>query len=202
MFRKDKKDEFYTLKAHQEGYPARSVYKLEEIDKKYHFFQPGNIVLDLGCAPGSWFIYIARSIGNQGKVVGLDIKNVEIKLAPNMFFKKIDILKMNSKDLENINKEAGLNGRYDSVVSDLAPKTCGIKEVDNYRSFELANKALGISSGFLKLGGNFICKIFEGKEINEIFRKVKINFKEANLFKPKASLKHSREIYLIGKGKI
>ena len=91
MYRKDNKTEHYTIKANKEGYPARSVYKLKDIDEKYRFLKKGDRVLDLGAAPGSWMKYIAAKIGERGLVQGVDIQDIEIELKPNMRFLKKDM---------------------------------------------------------------------------------------------------------------
>lgn len=198
MFRKDRKNEYYTQKAHEEGYPARSVYKLKEIDERYHIFRHRDAVLDLGCAPGSWILYIARRVGNQGKVVGLDIRDLKIKVSKNMFFQKVDLMKINFSDLEGINKQAGIQSKYNVVVSDLSPKTCGIRSIDADNSFKLASQALNFALAFLAPKGNFVCKIFESEKVKDFFQKVKSNFVTVKIFRPKAVLKHSREIYVVG----
>jgi len=192
--------DFYTKKAKQEKYPARSVYKLEEIDKKYNLIKKGDKVLDLGCAPGSWLIYIAKK---ADKVVGVDVLGMKIKIPQNAVFFKKDIMEFIPSEVEG--------GNYDVVVSDLAPTTSGIEFVDAERSLEYCERALEIAkrvlsphqnfgSGDLNKGGNFVCKIFEGEGTDEFFKKVKQNFEFAKKFKPKASRKQSREIYIVGKG--
>ena len=198
MFRKDRKNEYYTQKAHEEGYPARSVYKLKEIDEKYHVFKHRDYVLDLGCAPGSWLIYIARRIGNQGKVVGIDIQDIKINKSKNIFFKKIDLMALSLDGLKLISRQSGVTDKYQVVVSDLSPKTCGIRSVDAYNSFKLTSQALNLALGVLAPQGNFVSKIFESEKVKDIFNRVKSNFSTARLFRPKAVLKHSREVYIIG----
>jgi len=199
MFRKNKPREYYTVKAREEGYPARSVYKLKEIDEKYHIFRKGDKVLDLGCAPGSWLIYIAKKIRNQGKVIGLDIKNIKkINGFDNIFFAKVDILRAKKEEFEKINKKFGLKD-YNVIVSDLAPKTCGIKFVDSAKSYELSKKALDIAKIFLVDEGNFVCKIFEGEMTNNFLEETKKNFKFVKKFRPKAIRKRSKEIYIVAK---
>jgi len=181
------KKDYYTKKAKKENYPARSVYKLEEIDKKYGLIKKGDKVLDLGCAPGSWLMYIAKKIGEKGRVVGVDVLEMKIKIPQNAIFLKKDIMSFD------------VWGKYDVVVSDLAPSTSGIDFVDAERSLEYCERALEIAKKVLNKGGNFLCKIFEGEGTDEFFKKVKNNFEWAKRFKPKASRKWSREIYIIGK---
>ncbi len=191
MYRKDRKNEFYTELAKKEKYPARSVYKLQEIDKKYEIFKKGNKVLDLGCAPGSWLLYISEKIGNQGIVIGLDTEDIKIPQKNNIIFIKESILNINKCDLKY---------KFDSVVSDLSPKTSGISFLDSGKSLELAEKSFEIAKSFLLFNGNFICKIFDNELSNVFFKKIKENFSFSDRFRPRAVFKKSREFYIIGKG--
>ena len=190
MYRKYLKNEFYTRKAREEKYPARSVYKLKEIDDKYKIIKEGDKVLDLGCAPGSWLLYISQKVGNKGRAVGIDFEEIKIPLKPNIIFIKKDILEIELNELKR---------EFNVVVSDLASSTSGIHFADVEKSLELAEKSFEIAKNVLVNGGNFVCKIFEGEGIDEFFKKVKQNFEFAKRFKPKASRKESREIYIVGK---
>jgi len=194
MYRKNKKKEFFTWEAKKDGYPARSVYKLKEIDEKYHFFKKGDNVLDLGCAPGSWLIYVANKIGNKGKVIGIDIKDIKVSLKENIIFIKKDITDFEKSEAKELNQ------KYQAVISDLAPTTCGIESVDTGKSLELCEKAFSIAKRVLMPGGNFVCKIFEGEFTNNFFKEVEKSFKFTKRFRPKAVIKRSKEFYIIGKG--
>jgi 23S rRNA (uridine2552-2'-O)-methyltransferase len=194
MYRKNKIDEFFTRKAKEEGYPARSIYKIKEIDEKHHLFKKGDNVLDLGCAPGSWLLYVANKIGSWGKVVGIDIKDIKITLKENIIFIKKDIM-----DFEKLEARE-LNQKYQAVISDLAPSTSGIELVDTGKSLELCEKAFDIAKIVLAFGGNFVCKIFEGELTNDFFKEVEKSFKFTKRFRPKAVIKRSKEFYIIGKG--
>lgn len=191
MYRKDKKEEYYSRRAREEGYPARSVYKLKEIDEKYKIFQRGNKVLDLGCAPGSWMMYIAEKIGGEGKVIGVDFEDPKIPLAANMRFVKKDIAELGRDDFLEFNKG------FDVVVSDLSPKTTGVKTADIVNSVMLANKALALAKLVLRPGGNFVCKVFEGELAENFFQEVKKNFEFVKRFRPKAVSKESREFFVV-----
>jgi 23S rRNA (uridine2552-2'-O)-methyltransferase len=192
MYRIHKKDEFYTRMAHEEGYPARSVYKLKEMDEKFRLFRIGDKVLDLGCAPGSWMMYISEKIGNSGKVVGVDRSELKIPLKDNMQFVEQSVMDLKKDDF------AGM--KFDLVVSDLAPQTTGIKISDEVRSVELCDVALDLAVALLLPDGNFVCKIFEGEMIRDFHDKIKARFKRFKIFKPKAVIKGSKEIYLLGFG--
>lgn len=193
MYRKDHKDEFYTKKSRQEGYPARSVYKLREIDEKYRLFKKGDHVLDLGAAPGSWILYVSKKVGENGKVVGIDQEDIKIKKEENMVFVKRDVLRLRGSEIDLLKK------KYQIVISDLAPATSGIKILDTERSLELCEKALEIAKEVLVPKGNFVCKIFEGKEVEKFFKKVEENFEFAKRFRPKAVYRGSREIFIVAK---
>jgi 23S rRNA (uridine2552-2'-O)-methyltransferase len=193
MYRKNKINEFFTRKAKEEGYPARSVYKLKEIDEKYHLFKKGDKVLDLGCAPGSWLIYVASKIGSQDKVVGVDIKDIKIPPRENIIFIKKDVMDFEKSGIMESDQ------KYQAVISDLAPSTSGIELVDTGKSLELCEKAFDIAKKVLTPGGNFVCKIFEGEFTNDFFKKVEKSFKFTKRFRPKAVIKRSKEFYIVGK---
>ena len=196
MYRKNKKQEFYTKKAREEGYPARSVYKLEEIDKKFRIFKKGDCVLDLGCSPGSWLLYISKRVGEQGRVVGIDAEDIKIPQRNNIIFMKRNILYLTVLDLVQ------LRYRCDAVVSDLAPSTTGVKSIDVGKSLELSEKAFEIAKEVLTKGGSFICKVFEGEGSDDFFKKVAECFDFIKRFRPKAVLKGSKEFYIVCKKKL
>jgi 23S rRNA (uridine2552-2'-O)-methyltransferase len=185
-----------TLQAKKENYPARSVYKLKEIQKKFKVIQKGDSVMDLGCSPGSWLLYASQCTGNQGIVLGIDLKKVDIKLPDNTSAVTGDILDISEK-LENFTDKG-----CDVVLSDMAPSTTGRKDVDAARSFELCETALNCAIKFLKPQGNFVCKIFQGSEFKKFETRVKLQFKTTKIFKPKSCRKTSKEIYMIGINKI
>jgi len=191
MYRKDRQKEFYTTLAKKEGYPARSIYKLKEIDEKYKIFKKNSQVLDLGCAPGSWLLYISQKVGSMGKVVGVDIEEIKIPKKANIVFVKRSVFDL---------KESDFKDKFDAVVSDLSPKTSGVKFLDAGKSLELAEKSFEIAKSVLLPGGNFVCKIFENESSNEFFKKVKNCFDFAKRFRPKAIIKRSKEFYIIGRG--
>jgi len=185
--------DFYTQKAKEQGYPARSVYKLGEIDEKFGLLQKGFFVLDLGAAPGSWILYISRKIGPLGRVFGVDTDNLRIKIPFNATFLQKDIF-----DAEFI--EALKNfGKFNCVVSDLAPKVSGIRDVDAQNSSLLCDRALEICQDALKEGGSFVCKVLESPQTVGFIKKVKSNFVFVKPFKPKASVKFSKEFFVVAK---
>lgn len=188
-------EDHLTRRARSEGYPARSVYKLEEIQQKFTIMRQGDVVLDLGCSPGSWMLYAARQVGRNGKVFGIDLKPIDIKLPPNAAAVEDDILNMAETGFLPGTK--GLN----AVLSDMAPATTGRKDVDALRSFELCEMALNVAQDHLKTDGHFVCKIFQGNDFNAFQKNVKSLFKSCKIFKPESCRKQSKEIYIIAKGK-
>ncbi len=184
-----------TQKAKADNYPARSVYKLEEIQKKFKIMKKNDLVLDLGCAPGSWLLYAAKQVGDKGKVFGIDLKEVDIKLPENVSAIQDNILKLT--------QDSVLSGgiKLNVLLSDMAPATTGRKDVDAFRSFELCSMALKTAREFLVTGGSFVCKIFQGNEFKKFEKDVKSLFKESKIFKPDSCRKQSKEIYIIAKGK-
>jgi len=192
-----------TEKAKHDNYPARSVYKLMEIQKKFSIMKKGNKILDLGCAPGSWLIYSASTVGSQGRAVGIDLQKVEAALPPNATAVQGDIFNMGDT-LAQMNEALAANAKkeYDVVLSDMAPATTGRKEIDAARSFELCEAALNVACEWLVQGGNFVCKIFQGSDFKQFEQSVKANFRQHTIFKPESCRKASKEIYIIGRGKI
>ena len=189
-----RKSDHYTRKAKAAGYPARSVYKLEEIQQKHRLIRPGDRVLDLGCAPGSWMIYAARQ-ATGGEVIGVDLKPVTAALPKNARAVVGDALDPESDALKR------LEGVFDVVLSDMAPSTTGRKEVDAARSFDLCMAALAIARRLLRAGGRFCCKIFTGEDFERFYEAVKAAFSESKIYKPKSSRKASKETYIIATGR-
>lgn len=187
-----KKKDFYAKRAKKENYPARSIYKLQEADKKYGLIKNGDRVLDLGCSPGSWLIYLSEKVGQNGKILGIDENGLRIPVPKNAVFLKKDIFDLEDSDFADF-------GRFDVIVSDLAPKTSGMKFADSGRSLELCEKAFEITEKLLVLKGNFFCKIFENAGTPDFFEKIRKKFGFAKRFKPKSSRPESKEIFIIAR---
>ncbi|MBW1720541.1 MAG: RlmE family RNA methyltransferase [Deltaproteobacteria bacterium] len=185
-------EDHFTRRAKKENWRARSVYKLEEIDRRFKVFRPGYRVLDLGAFPGSWSQYSLKRVGAKGDVVGIDLKEPEHLEAPNFTFILADILTLAPGDL----KQA--IGPRDIVISDLAPRTTGIRVTDESRSLTLAVKALEIALAILRPKGNFLCKVFEGENLRSFKEELARGFKMVRAIRPSAVRKRSREIYLLG----
>jgi 23S rRNA (uridine2552-2'-O)-methyltransferase len=185
--------DYYFYKAKKENYPARSVYKLEEIDKKFQLIKSGNKVLDLGAAPGSWTKYCGVKVGESGFVLGIDLQDIKLEARKNnIIFIKEDIYKITTDSLKQYAPE------FDLVISDMAPSTTGMREVDQARSFELARQAFLIAQKLLKKGGCFVCKIFQGADTKSLYDQVRKEFSSAKMFKPEGSRSESFETYIVG----
>lgn len=187
----------YFRKAKQENFAARSVFKLEEIDKKYRLFKPGQTVLDLGASPGSWSQYASKMAGEKGRVLGVDLSPVTVKLK-NAVFIQADLRDLN---LEDIFKEHGFEPPFDLVLSDMAPKTTGIRMTDQARSMELCELALDVARRFLKKDGHFVCKLFHSDDFTKLRDEIKKSFQKCEAVKPDSTRKISKEIFLIGLSK-
>ena len=185
----------YTRLAKREKYPARSVYKLQEMQKRYQLIRPGDRVLDLGCYPGSWLLLAAELTTGSGQVTGIDIKPLTAKLPAHAAVYQADVTALPDRVCEQIGDE------YQVLLSDMAPATTGQKDVDAARSHRLCEAALDLAEQLLKRDGKFVCKIFQGSEFTEFTAAVKKRFRSHKIFKPRSSRKASREIYIIGMGK-
>lgn len=188
-------EDHYTRKARKENKPARSIYKLQEMQEKFHLIRKGDRVLDLGCAPGSWLLYAAEQVGKAGQVIGIDKQPLSIPLPSHAKVLIGDALVMND-DLSAI-----LTDGFNVVLSDMAPATTGNKNVDAARSLDLCRAALDIAKACLVPDGSFVCKIFQGEDFKAFSDMVRHCFHTHKIFKPQSCRKASKEIYIIGKGK-
>ncbi len=148
-------------------------------------------VLDLGAAPGSWTMYAATRVGLEGRVYGIDIQPHRAALPPNA---SIDVLDVRELELETL-------GAFDSVISDMAPNTTGVRDVDMYRSYELFMVALEVADRVLVKGGHFTGKIFQGKDFPDAQKAVRARFGQTKVVRPKATRDESYEVFLVGLGK-
>lgn len=193
MAHPSQKDSFRT-RAREEGYPARSVYKLKEIQEKYKLIRPGQRLVDLGCHPGSWLKFCSQTVGPAGRVLGLDLKEPTIPLPGNASFLQADLFTLPEDRVKT------WGGEVDVVVSDLSPNTSGIKWLDHQRSLDLNNRAFEIAALLLKNGGALVLKLFEGQGTHDFIKKMSLYFAKVQIHKPKSSRQESVEIYLIGQG--
>lgn len=191
--RRRRHQDSYGRRAKREGYAARSVYKLEEIDEKVGLLRRGARVLDLGAYPGSWTAYAAERVQREGKVVGIDLQPFRGALPPNAEMRQGDVFALDVAAL-------GGPGSFDVVMSDMAPATSGHRFTDQARSFELFMRALSIASEVLAPGGAFVAKLFQGGDFDEARRAVAERFETVKLVKPKATRSESIELFVCGLG--
>ena len=186
-------NDFFVKKAKKEGYRSRAAYKLLEIAERDRLFKPGIIVVDLGAAPGSWSQVASQKVGHKGKVIALDI--LEMTPLPGVEFIQDDfreehaLLKL-KKHLEE--------RQPDLVISDMAPNMSGIVVSDQAKSMYLAELALAFSMEQLNYGGNFLVKVFQGRDFELFLRDMRAGFKSVVVRKPEASRNRSNELYLLG----
>lgn len=186
------KDRFWR-KAKQQGLRARSAFKLEEIQERFHVLRPGGRVLDLGAAPGGWCQIAARAVGPKGFVLGVDLEPIA-PLPPPAITWVADAF--SPELLERLQTEG--RAPYDAVLSDLAPKTSGVRGADEARSLELAGRALALSLQVLKGSGFFVVKVFMGGDFEAFLRECRQAFREVRVVRPEASVaRGSKEVYLV-----
>jgi 23S rRNA (uridine2552-2'-O)-methyltransferase len=202
-----KKPDHWQLKARKEGYPARSVYKLKEIDEKFGLFKPhsgrktGFKVLDLGAAPGSWSLYTLRKLSGAGFLAAADLSPLSREFdkglfdGDNFFFIQGDIT------APEVKETLLSKGPYSVIISDAAPSTTGNHTVDAARSLQLAEEVITYAENALAPGGSLALKVFQGGDSAELLKRMKTIFETAKSFKPQACRGESVEVYFIGLGK-
>ena len=185
-----RRDQYRKL-AKDHGYRARSAYKLLQLNNSYHILKKGDKVVDLGCAPGGWLQVATKQIGFAGKVVGIDLKEVNPIAGAT-------VLQGSIEDQSTAKKIIDILGdRADVVLSDLAPNVSGMWSVDHARQISLTENALGLAKQVLKEGGTAVFKVFDGEMLNELRTELKNNFAKVLLSKPTASRQESSELYII-----
>jgi 23S rRNA (uridine2552-2'-O)-methyltransferase len=183
-------------RAKSQGYAARSVYKLQEMDRRYRLLRPGQAVLDLGCHPGSWLQFAAQKVGKKGRLVGVDLQPPGVALPPGVGFIQADVLQLTP---DGLRERSGIEA-FDLVLSDVAPRTTGVRDRDAAASLELTQAALELALALLKPAGSFLAKVYFGPGVDALIRRVKRAFKLGKGHKPDASRSASREIYILGRG--
>ena len=190
--------DFYFKKAKKEGYPARSVYKLEEAQLKHRLLKKGDKVLDIGCHPGSWSLYAAKEVGAQGLVVGIDLQKT--KGVGKNGSASIHWLRGDITDEEMLVSVLELAPAFDVLISDMAPSATGNKWADQQQALNLCRRSLAVAEEVLKPGGNYYCKVFQGEDLDDFVKEVRSRFKTVRLVKPKSSRSESREMFVLGMG--
>lgn len=187
------KPDYWSKKAFSEGYPARSVYKLKELDEKFGLLKKNYSVLDLGAAPGSWTVFALRTLNGTGHLTSIDLK----PLAKDVVGSNLTFIQGDLYD-EAVRVQARDLGPYDSVICDAAPPTTGNRTVDTARSTGLVELAIFYAQTMLKPGGNFVVKIFQGGDQQQLLKSMRQIFTTARGFKPEACRTESFETYLVG----
>jgi 23S rRNA (uridine2552-2'-O)-methyltransferase len=192
-------EDHYSRRARQKGFPARSVFKLQEMQERFRLIRPGARILDLGAAPGSWSQFCLQTLAGRGLVVGVDLNEPSFsRLGPEgaeFRFVRGDLF---APDVET---RLAQWGPFDLVLSDAAPHTSGSHLVDGQASLELATRALELALLLLKSGGSAAIKVFQGGQEGELLQRLRAGFAGARAFKPQASRSESREVYLLGLGR-
>ncbi len=194
----DRQKEGYYRMAKKEGYRARSAYKIQQVQEKFPIIRKGDAVADLGCAPGGWSQVLVELVGSDGIVVGVDLQR--IKPIPGARFVQGDFMKRETHQRLSQLLADAKRSALDTVVSDMAPDMSGNYEIDQVRSVQLAEMALDFAQKHLKVGGNFLCKVFEGADFQGYRTEVRKHFRRVYQFHPPASRPSSSEIYLVAKG--
>lgn len=188
------KDE-YVQRSWKDGYRSRATYKLIEIQEKDKIIRPGQVIVDLGAAPGGWSQYAAEVLGGHGKVIGLDLLPITPLDGATFIqgdFREAAVLQ---KLMQAIESYQGI----DLVISDIAPNSSGMKAIDQPRSMYLVELAYDFAINHLKPGGDFLCKIFHGAGFDELLKTARQDFKKVVIRKPKASRARSLETYLLAR---
>lgn len=183
--------DYYRKLAKERGFRSRAAYKLLEIKNSYHLIQSGMYVADLGCAPGGWLQVASTLVGNNGKVLGVDIRHVDP-------LPRVQIIQGDVSDDSLAEKIMdAMERKVNVLLSDLAPNISGVWQLDHARQISLTQSAVSIAEKILVNNGNAVLKAFEGEMLNELRSELKTKFKKLHIYKPKSSRKASSEIYLI-----
>ena len=189
----DAKRDQYRKLARIQGYRSRSAYKIIQINQKYNIFKLGDIVIDIGCAPGGWSQVAKKYVGNKGKVIGVDLN----------FVKPLDdvvFIQGNIEDSQLSDKIQSLSSQVDVFLSDLSPNVSGIWQVDHLKQISISLIALSLASKLLRKGGKAVFKIFDGESAGQIRNNFNTLFDVVIKSKPNASRQKSSENYFICSG--
>ena len=194
---KHDKEHYYKL-AKKQNYRSRASYKLKQLDKKYKLLKEDYKVVDLGAAPGGWSQVVCDVIGEEGRgiVVAVDLEYIKPIDHEAFIAVKGDFT---TEEIQNTITEI-IDSKADVILSDASPKLCGIKDIDNFRSYDLATAVMNISDNILKKDGNLIMKAFQGEAYQELINNLKKRFRTVKTTKPNSSRKRSSEMYVIARG--
>ncbi|MGQ9479067.1 MAG: SAM-dependent methyltransferase [Thermoproteota archaeon] len=179
----------------REGYRSRAAFKLKQIISEYNVIRTGDVILDIGCAPGGWLQVASEAAGGSGMVIGVDLKAVEDLGLENVKTMVLDVFDRGFA--EKVMEASG--GMFDVLLSDLSPNMSGIYELDHARQIEMMKRVIELSKLLLKRNGSMVVKVFEGKYSPLVEREILKMFRIVRKVKPKASRKRSSEYYLVAK---
>src|SRR5262245_32849717 len=181
----------HTRAAKAAGYPARSVFKLEEIQRRHGLFRSGQRVLDLGAAPGSWTLFASEAVGGAGRVLAVDLSPIDVALPKNVTTRVFDVTSPDRAPLAEL-------GPYDVVLSDMAPRTSGTKSRDQALSYELCEHALAVADALAAPGSHLVVKLFMSASFAELTRAIVARYAECKVVRPEATRTQSSEVFLVG----
>jgi len=194
-FKKGRDDYYYKL-AKKEGYRSRSAYKLIQISKRFNLIRPGDVVIDLGCAPGGWMQVSSQLVGDRGYVLGVDKRPVDRLPQKNTRVIVADVEEPETVELII----HALPRKADIVLSDLSPNVTGIWQIDHLKQIDLARAAYSIAERVLRRHGRFLTKAFQGESLDQFIRELKDHFSKVRIVRPPATRKRSAEVYLLTTG--
>lgn len=191
----------YVARAQKDGYRARAAYKIIEMNEKYHFLKNGQVVVDLGAAPGSWSQYVAREFP-KSKIFAMDLLEIKAINGVETYqgdFTSDEALIWLEEKLNLPHDEMG-HGTADVVMSDMAPNTVGHKKTDHIRQMVLLEYAFDFALKALKVGGTFVAKSFTGGSTNDLIKQINAHFEHVHHIKPPSSRKDSVEMFIVATG--
>ena len=181
----------FTRAAKAAGYPARSVFKLEEIQRRYRIFRQGQRVLDLGAAPGSWTLYVSKEVGPGGRVLAADLSEFPGGVPGNVTVRQLDVMKAGRAELGDL-------APYHVVLSDMAPRTSGNKARDQALSFELCQRALVLADELGGADSHIVLKLFMSNDFKALETALRARYAECRTVRPEATRSQSTEVFLVG----
>lgn len=190
--------DYYAKKAKKDKYPARSIYKLEEVQQKYRFLKRGDSVLDIGCFPGSWSLYAAEAVGPKGVVVGVDLQQADQSPRPDSAI--IHWLCQDIREPDFLGNVRHIRPTFRVVISDIAPKTTGNRWADAQQSLNLVRETLRIAEAVLLPKGHYLVKVFQGEDFPAFVQELRQRFEMVKVLKPQSSRVESREVFVLGMG--